>query len=299
MLSQRLTLGPPLLIALALIAWLDEAITGAAVPAFISRIFPDWTILPPGTAIFFVLLTVVLLAAIELAGLLRANGIESSKRIICVAAIAGFIAPLASPVHARAEIGAPLVITVCVLALVLSMIFHARKQNLKGVIAAAGGTLLAFVYLGLLMSLLMAIRREHSAWTLLAVILVTKSCDIGAYFTGITLGRHKLIPWLSPGKTWEGLAGGVATSTVVGLLAASLSHYVGLEMSLGLGALAGFIFGLVGQAGDLMASMLKRDAGVKDASDRLPGFGGILDVVDSPLLVAPAAFWLLRLTTPS
>jgi len=127
------------------------------------------------------------------------------------------------------------------------------------------------------------------------VLLITKSMDIGAYFTGRSIGRHKLIPWLSPGKTWEGLFGGVAVAAAVGAGAASFSHHARLDFPVlwWHGAVFGAFLGLIGQAGDLLASLLKRDAGMKDYSQRLLGFGGVLDVIDSPLLVAPIAYWCL------
>jgi phosphatidate cytidylyltransferase len=124
-------------------------------------------------------------------------------------------------------------------------------------------------------------------------------CDTGAYFTGRAIGRHKLIVWLSPGKTWEGLIGGVITSSLVGLLFAWLSQRFlspGDHVPLHLGAIWGCIFGLVGQFGDLMKSLLKRGAGIKDSSSLLPGLGGVLDVLDSPLMVAPVAYWLAAAT---
>jgi phosphatidate cytidylyltransferase len=163
-----------------------------------------------------------------------------------------------------------------------------------GVVASAGGTLLAFVYLGLMSGFLLAIRREHSVWVLAWVILTTKACDIGAYFAGRSLGRHKLISWLSPGKTWEGLAGGLVASAVIG--AAGLALVRRVEPGLPpwwTGFIAGALFGLTGQFGDLIESLFKRDAGIKDASSVLPGFGGVLDVLDSPLMVAPVAYWWL------
>jgi len=175
------------------------------------------------------------------------------------------------------------------------MVFYSRKQSVEGVVAATGGTLMAFVYLGLMFGFLLAIRRHHSVWTVLWVLLVTKSCDIGAYFTGRAIGRHKLIAWLSPGKTWEGLMGGLVLAAGVGALGAWLLQSRGITdgPSVGLGAFAGVLFGCVGQAGDLMASMLKRDVGVKDSGSSLPGMGGLIDVLDSPLLVFPAAYWIL------
>ena len=120
--------------------------------------------------------------------------------------------------------------------------------------------------------------------------------------TGTLLGRHKLIPWVSPGKTWEGLVGGLVLSGGVAMLAIVLSRQVAddprfhqlAEMPLWRAAFIGILFGITGQAGDLLASVLKRDARLKDSGHSLPGFGGVLDVVDSVLLVAPVAFWALK-----
>jgi phosphatidate cytidylyltransferase len=180
--------------------------------------------------------------------------------------------------------------------LVASLVYYSRRKSVEGIVASAGGTLLSFVYLGVLFGFFVFIRREHSAWVVLWVLLVTKSCDIGAFFTGRSIGRHKLIPWVSPGKTWEGLIGGVITSAAVAAVGmVALQAWVDESSLPGpwLAAVAGATFGLIGQAGDLVASLFKRDAGIKDASSILPGFGGVMDVVDSPLLVAPAAYWWL------
>ena len=159
---------------------------------------------------------------------------------------------------------------------------------------------MSFVYLGLMFGFVLAIRREHSVWVLLWIILVTKSADIGAFATGKLIGRHKLILWLSPGKTWEGLIGGVVLAAAVGAAGLAALKSWGLTPQETLppawtGAAAGVLFGLTGVLGDLIASLFKRDAGLKDASHVLPGFGGVLDVLDSALLVAPVAYWWVQL----
>ena len=123
------------------------------------------------------------------------------------------------------------------------------------------------------------------------ILLCVKMTDIGAFFTGRAIGKHKLIPWLSPGKTWEGLAGGLVLSGIVG--ACFAPSIVDLEWYKG--ALFGILIGGIGQLGDLLESMMKRDADVKDSGDLIPGFGGMLDVIDSPLLAAPFAYLLFSL----
>ena len=108
---------------------------------------------------------------------------------------------------------------------------------------------------------------------------------------GKKFGKHKLIPWLSPGKTWEGLFFGMLTAGLVGMaIAPRIGH-----LSLRQGFLFGVIIGGIGQLGDLLESMMKRDAEVKDSGRLIPGFGGILDVIDSPLLAAPFAYLMFSL----
>ena len=105
-----------------------------------------------------------------------------------------------------------------------------------------------------------------------------------------------MIPWVSPAKTWEGLVGGLITAslTAVGLAALNNCYLPSEpEITLGYAAFLGILFAALGQIGDLLISVFKRDSGVKDTSSVLPGLGGILDVLDSLLLVSVVAYWLL------
>jgi phosphatidate cytidylyltransferase len=186
---------------------------------------------------------------------------------------------------------AMLVVSLGIGTLLIGVLTQCRGKNTEGTMAAGAAAAFAFVYLGLMPGTLLAIRAEHTAWVLAAALLTTKSCDIGAYFTGRAIGKTKLIPWLSPGKTWEGLIGGVLFASLVSL--ASLTPLAGLHWAYAL--LVGAVLAVVGQAGDLLASMFKRDAAVKDSGSSIPGFGGVLDVIDSPLLAGPVAYWLLTI----
>jgi len=292
-LAQRLTLGPLLIALIIGAAWLDEWLDDRAAPAWLAG-WTGETTLPPGIVIFLLLLLVVILAAIEVGRILRASGVTTSGRMTAGAAIVGLLGSATTPSHVSVETGLALTATAMTAVFLFALVFYARHRALQGVVASSGGALLAFVYLGLLPGFLVLIRREQSVWVLLAVVLIVKSADIGAYFTGRAIGRRKLIPWLSPGKTWEGLIGGLAIASLVGVLCATLTGSPGLTLPLWLGGVFGFTLGLLGQLGDLVASVFKRGAGVKDSSRVLPGFGGMLDVLDSPLVAAPAAFWLLR-----
>jgi phosphatidate cytidylyltransferase len=157
-------------------------------------------------------------------------------------------------------------------------------------------------YLGVLPSFLVQLRwlpgldasapDQRATAALVLAIFVPKCGDIGAYFTGRLFGRHRLAPVLSPKKTWEGAAGGVVAS----VLAAIGIDRIGPVLrggSLSAGLLGGAL-GMAGILGDLAESLIKRDCRQKDASQVVPGFGGVLDVVDSILFAAPVAYWWIR-----
>lgn len=154
-----------------------------------------------------------------------------------------------------------------------------------------GATVFAVAYLGVLPSFFAQLRflpTEHAAWLIALTIFVPKGNDIAAFFTGTFLGRHKMTPVLSPKKTWEGFAGGMVGGTLV---AVGVSFAVPVFPG-GVGEAIGFglAVGLAGVLGDLAESLVKRDCGTKDASKSIPGFGGLLDVVDSVLFAAPVAY---------
>jgi phosphatidate cytidylyltransferase len=143
---------------------------------------------------------------------------------------------------------------------------------------------------------------------LLSTIAVVKLNDTGAYFVGRLLGHHKMTPRLSPGKTWEGSAGGfllsiAGTGLFLGPIAGAMGCEWGERSTLGWwgGTLVyALLVGLAGVCGDLAVSLLKRDAGIKDSSRWMPGFGGFLDLLDSILMAAPVAYmlWILRVVGP-
>lgn len=174
-------------------------------------------------------------------------------------------------------------------------VYQARTLKTSGTIINCGASLFAIFYLGFLSSFVLGIRIEFGLWPLIMFIFVVKSSDIGAYAIGRLFGKHKFSPNISPGKTWEGLAGAVVFAALVSML---FAHYCGI-MSLPIAALFGGLFAYLGQLGDLAESMIKRDAQQKDSSSRVPGFGGVLDIIDSPLATAPIAYLFLMLTCGS
>ena len=197
------------------------------------------------------------------------------------------------------------------------------RRDPEGALRDAGATAGLIFYLGFLTSFGLQMRcgRDlpgvQGVWLLLFVLLVIKASDIGSYFAGSVLGRHKLARLISPGKTVEGALGGVVASAVVAVAFAHLpwigsalglksASFSGLAPFLGnqgssfgaslvwRGALFGATMSIVGQFGDLIESCFKRDAKIKDSGRILPRFGGILDLIDSPVLAMPVAWLLLR-----
>jgi len=132
---------------------------------------------------------------------------------------------------------------------------------------------------------------------IILLICAGKGSDIGAYLTGINFGKHKLIPWLSPGKTVEGLAGAIIFSAIITFLlvkAPIIFHRSVLaEMRPIFLIFLGVGFAIIAHFGDLAESLLKRDAKVKDSAHILPEFGGVLDMVDS--LLPAGLLWYLIL----
>jgi phosphatidate cytidylyltransferase len=168
--------------------------------------------------------------------------------------------------------------------------------------SATGVTLLGVGYTGALPAFLLAIRHTEypvrswtGAWLVFFPLVVTWVCDTAAMFAGRAFGGPKLAPRVSPGKTWSGstagLIGGILIAPVFGSL---IFPRVGLDIPLWqLGAIAASL-SVIGQVGDLVESLFKREAGVKDSSHLIPGHGGVLDRFDSLYFVIPAAAVLYR-----
>ncbi len=122
-------------------------------------------------------------------------------------------------------------------------------------------------------------------------LAIVKCADVGAYLTGRAIGKHKWVPSISPNKTWEGLAGGLILGILAGLLCARIFSLMPITKAL----ISSLIIGITGQLGDLLESMLKRDSQIKDSANVVPEFGGILDLIDSPIAAAPVAYFVFVL----
>lgn len=191
-----------------------------------------------------------------------------------------------------------LVFTLVLLGLMFNQAMRYRSPGHS--MESLGGEILIVSYIGVLLSLTTQLRwvagTAAGYVALGSVVMSVKSGDIGAYFIGKTFGRRKLVPALSPGKTWEG-AGGALLGAMLGsllwfrVLAGWIDPH-GFHGASWAPLLYGAILGIVGLAGDLCESLMKRDLGQKDSGQLLPEFGGLLDILDSVLYAAPVGYLL-------
>jgi phosphatidate cytidylyltransferase len=138
------------------------------------------------------------------------------------------------------------------------------------------------------------------------MIAVTKFTDMGAYITGSMIGRHKMIPHVSPGKTWEGFGGAIVFALLAGCGLYALGHDDVAGFATGLHVLGGWpqvivlsvVMALLAVVGDLAESVVKRSLGAKDSGNMLPGIGGSLDLIDSLCFTAPVVYFYLKWMTP-
>lgn len=140
--------------------------------------------------------------------------------------------------------------------------------------------LFVLVYVAFLASLtILLVQAPNGEWWVFALVLVVVSVDVGAYAAGVTLGKHKMTPKISPNKTWEGFAGAAFSAVLAGVLISLFA----LDQPWWVGVLLGVVVLLTATGGDLTESLIKRNLGVKDMSSWIPGHGGFLDRLDSLL----------------
>jgi phosphatidate cytidylyltransferase len=290
LLRWRLLLGTVLIVALVGLMRLDTITS------------------PPGAWLLPLVLALGLAAAQEVVNLLTAGGHRPRAYLIC----GGTLLVLASNAIPLVWVGASeqgplerlawplLAFTLALMAALVGEMLRYRQPGASIVNVAL--VTFAVAYVGVLLSFAFQLRAlggpVEGMIALVAMIAVVKLGDTGAYTVGRLFGRHKMAPLISPGKTLEGAAGGLAA----GCLGAWLSLVClpqWLDATIAQPAWGWVVFGLAvglaGMVGDLAESLLKRDMGRKDSSDWLPGFGGVLDLVDSILFAAPVAYgcWLL------
>jgi len=234
---------------------------------------------------------IAIFCTLELADMLRHKQLRVYRRVASWGVIALMIeAYFSQMTHSMLVFGS----AVC-LALLVRM-----RYPVAGAWADVSATVFTLAYVGIPMAALVRIFEASSgarAWLLTAMAVIWTT-DSFALFGGKLMGRTKLSPKVSPGKTWEGAMSGVAGALLVVLVArAGYPQYFGTSWSLELAFFA-VLFAILGQCGDLVESLLKRDIGVKDSGSKLTGHGGFLDLMDALLFCAIPLLVYLHLTRP-
>lgn len=183
-----------------------------------------------------------------------------------------------------------------ILFIVIAMVVIELFRNKQSAILNLGTSLFGILYIGLFSSTIILLREFFNedyvtgGYLIISVFITIWICDSAAFFLGTALGKHKLFPRISPKKSWEGSAAGF----IFALISMIALKYILLDSFSVLDAvIVGTIIGSVGQIGDLVESLIKRDAGVKDSSNLIPGHGGIFDRFDSLMLSSPVIYLYL------
>jgi phosphatidate cytidylyltransferase len=250
-------------------------------------------------AVLVVLLAVCGLALVEFYSLLDARQIPHFKIVGVLCGLALVAGTWLASQRSR-EMGVE--IEALLLFLALGAVFF-RQILFKGSERpweTMAGSFLGVLYVAFLFNFivkLLVLEQDHAGRLLLLyLVTVVKFTDMGAYFVGCAIGRHKLIPRISPAKSWEGVIGGVLTG-----MAASVAYMRVLDFEIGRyqfqlhdALIIGVALAVAGVVGDLIESLLKRASGVKDSGTIILGMGGVLDVLDSLLFAAPVLYLYVR-----
>jgi phosphatidate cytidylyltransferase len=263
-----------------------------------------------GLTYLAVVMVFTLLGLREFYGLIEDKG---AHPIVSYGMAAGAALPVVA--YLGTEYHATLILTAAMIAM---MVRAVGRAQIAEALASISGTFMGVFYVGWLLSHIVVLRNFHHAagskygvaavdavgiteqagifFVLFCLVTVVWS-DAGAYFAGHAWGKRKLAPRISPGKTVEGAIGGVVGGTVAGLLTKGIFDVFWPELSQSLAwgpaAVMGIVVAMVAIVGDLAESLMKRDAQTKDAGSLLPGMGGILDRIDSPLLGVPVMYYML------
>jgi phosphatidate cytidylyltransferase len=261
-----------------------RVLSGLGLLALVVAVF--WGLPPWGTQIFGVL--VLVLALREYDNLVRRSGLDVIPGVSMVLSV-GMYAVLAFHLPLAAHHWLLVSMVACGVALVL------RGRVPAQAIAVAAAMLFPVVYLGIGVATVSLVREAYGAPALMALLLTQAGSDTAQYYTGRAFGRAPLALALSPKKTREGAVGGLVAGAAVlaGLGYAWLPGIPAWQL-----ALLGVLVAIVGIAGDLFESMLKRSADVKDASDLIPGHGGVLDRIDALLFTMPLYYLALQWLWP-
>ena len=274
---------------------MNETVTRLATALVIAPV-AVWLIAVGGWAWTAFLIAIAVTCEIEFFNLMEAKGFRPHRAV----ALSVTVALMAVAHLAGIELAAGM-LTAGILGLLVA---HLSRPSIGEVIPSISVTMAAVLYVGWLLSHGIYLRQlvasdgsDIGVFAVLLALVTTALSDSGAYFVGRQLGRHPIAPNISPKKTWEGLLGGVAAAGLGGvalklgteLWFRPVPYGYAFLFVLGVGA------GVVGFLGDLVESLLKRDADVKDSGKLLPGHGGFLDRIDGYLFTVPFTFYALTL----
>jgi phosphatidate cytidylyltransferase len=177
------------------------------------------------------------------------------------------------------------------------------QEEHRAPITTAALTVLGLMYVPFLFNFVallafMPLDPAENRFLLIYLLAVTKFSDVGAYVVGSAIGRHKMIPRISPGKTWEGFAGAILTSLIISVVITHFMEGRAPSLSFTSSIVLGILLPLVSVVGDLAESVVKRDASIKDSGHTIPGIGGVLDLIDSILFTAPVLYFYVQFTAP-
>ena len=235
-------------------------------------------------------ITVAIVCAVAAWEVLHTTGLVRSPWLIACAAVMAALVALWSYFGGAY---APMLLGIL---LYTALLFgHMLYSRGKTPVEQMGYCLLAGLVLPFLLSALLRIRMLPQGRVLLLIPFIMAYCsDTGAYFIGVCFGKHKMCPNISPKKSWEGFVGGIAVAVLVMLAyALLLARTTDLQINLVMALVYGLVGALGSVFGDLMMSVIKRQAGIKDYGKLIPGHGGILDRFDSVLITAPLTEALL------
>jgi phosphatidate cytidylyltransferase len=249
--------------------------------AFLGSLF--WH--PAAFSVVIGLLTVVAYA--EAAHVLRPIGVRIDAPILVVATTVMLLGAYQAG-HAGQAVG----VAVLLVGGVLWLLSDAARRD---VVRRLGTMLLFGLWIGFLASYgVLLVNRDEGAIVTLGVIGAAIFSDIGGYAFGVRFGRRRIAPSVSPNKTWEGLLGGLLVAILLAIVVLPLSSELFGVLD---AAVLALVSGSAAFVGDLIESMIKRDLGVKDLGDLLPGHGGVLDRVDGILVAMPVGYYSVELLT--
>ncbi len=281
----------------------NRVISGVSMAVVLFCVF----FLMPDAGLPFVLAALAAVISLEFYKMLSIAGIPNFNRFGTVGIIALVLVTWYTGLYGRSAGGSWDAVVLFVITIVIFLRQFPQKDNDQP-LRTISGTLFGLMYIGLLWNfvpkLLLFGRPETvdgiymtGRWLLLYAVFVAKFTDIGAYLVGCSFGRHKLIPRMSPGKSWEGVGGGIVVGTLAGwILVCILKTPLAAVGLTPLRAIPlGICLSICGVVGDLTESLFKRASGLKDSGGIIPGMGGVLDVLDSLLFTFPALYIYLRL----